>query len=126
MARQRAEPQAESLIDANGVAPGRRRPVYRVERRTAAAIRTAKDRGDVDELADPLAAAALSIAQSLDRAVNVKPDPYAVVAASRELREVLVALGFTAPSAAGGVDAELLAALQELGKPSVPDSGIPN
>lgn len=114
----RSAPQAESLFDANGVMPGGRRRIGRVERRTYAAIRLAKARGTIDDLEDPLAVAALSLAQSMDRASNVKPDPYAVVAASRELREVLAALGMTTTAGGHDGDDELAAALRDLGTPT--------
>lgn len=109
----RSPQQAESLFDANGVMPGGRRRIGRVERRTEAAIRLAKKRGEIDSLEDPLAIAAITLAESMDRAARLKPDPYAVVAASRELREVLAALGLTSSTAAP--DDELLAELRKLG-----------
>jgi hypothetical protein len=106
--------QAESLFDANGVMPGGRRRIGRVERRTTEAIRLAKKRGEIEDLEDPLAIAAIVLAESMDRAARTKPDPYAVVAASRELREVLAALGLTSSTTAP--DDELLAELRKLGE----------
>jgi hypothetical protein len=100
--RKESTPQGDALLDENLTPTGERRRIGRVERRVYKAIKAARDRGAIDDLEDPLAAAALAVAQSMDRASTVKVDPYAVVAASRELRELLLALSFATPRAGGG------------------------
>lgn len=117
--RKEHQPQGESLLDETLTPTGERRRVGRVERRVYRAIKAARERGVIDDLEDPLAAAALAVAQSMDRASTIKPDPYAVVAASRELREVLLALAFATPATGGGPasNPELDAFLAEMARP---------
>lgn len=117
--RKREDPQAESLLDATMTPTGERRKIGRVERRVYAAIREARKRGVIDDLEDPLASAALAVAQAMDRASTTKPDPYAVIAASRELREVLQDLQFAKPKVTGepASNPELDRFLEDLANP---------
>lgn len=118
--RKTTPPQDETLLDVNLTPTGERRRPGRVEARVAKAIRAARTRGVIDDLEDPLAVSALVLAQAMDRAAVTKPDPYAVVAASRELREVLLALSFAKPTPASSAPAsnpQLDAFLSSLGEP---------
>lgn len=122
--RKPAEPaQEETLLDADLTPTGERRQVGRVERRTYAAIRTARERGVIDSLEDPLAATALALARAIDFSETKKPNPFGVVAAARELREVMAVLQFAKPKPAGGEpagDGELERFLEGLGQPDAP------
>jgi len=70
----------------------------RVERRVAASVLAARRAGILEPTDDALAIVAVELARSVDRAARIKPDPYAVAAAGRELRVVLVELGLSPAS----------------------------
>ncbi|MGN7705053.1 hypothetical protein [Cellulosimicrobium sp. 22601] len=119
-----AAPQDEELFDLTMTPTGEKRRLGRTERKVFAAIRAARKEKALSATEEPLAWQALSLARMVDHATLTKPDPYAVAAASRELREVLVLLRFAeAPvkaAAAPEVDERLDAFLADLGTPDAP------
>ena len=113
-----------TLWDEEPVTPGRRRR-GRAERAVDAAVRTARTRGQLDDLDGALVALARVAARALDAAeARVEEDPkylYAVPGLSREHRETLAALGLGGRGSYDSADAAVDAFLASLSDSPVSD-----
>lgn len=97
----------------------------RVEIATDMAIRTARQSGLLEDADAGAYTLARELARTIDYAAAVKHDPYAVAAASRELREVLASLKLTPRARDGAASGELEQLLIELAKPTPAAAATP-
>ena len=116
MSRTRS-PQQDALIDD----PSDRK--RRVELALDRAIRASRKAGALDDADSAAYTLARELARTVDYASAVRHDPYAVAAASRELREVLASLRLTPASrGAASQGTDLMQFLSDLATPAVDEA----